>query len=365
MAGTQLKEIRVVNAYSVYIGYDILSMVGKEAANAAKSRKALIVTDDNIPSEYINTVKISLKSEGFEVSSFVFAHGERSKCITTYMELQNFAASQKLCRTDIMIAVGGGVVGDLTGFAAATYMRGIKYIQVPTSLLAAVDSSVGGKTAIDLEAGKNLVGAFHRPSAVVCDVSTLKTLPDEFLRDGMAEVIKYAHIREPKLLEILENSENILQSIKKLTQREKITDIISRCVELKAQIVNADEFESGERALLNFGHTVGHAIEAISDFGISHGHAVAAGMCVFARAAAKTGLCSESVRDAIIAVNKKYDLPTQTEFSCEQLYNAALSDKKNSGGSIKAVIPDKRAHCVIQKMTHQQVYDFFEAGLDR
>lgn len=365
MAGKEIREIEVVNAYKVYIGYNMLSMIGTKAAQAAKSRKALIVTDDAIPQEYINTASTSLKNEGFEVSKFVFPHGERSKCATTYIELLNFAARQKLCRTDIMIAIGGGVTGDLTGFAAATYMRGIKYIQVPTSLLAAVDSSVGGKTAIDLEAGKNLVGAFYRPSAVICDLATLKTLPDEFLRDGMAEVIKYAHIREPELLEILENSDGIYDAIRSGAPDSRVTDIVCRCVGLKADIVNADEFESGERALLNFGHTGGHAIEAVSDFGISHGHAVAAGMCIFTRAAVKNGLCDGSVYDTVKALNEKYNLPIGTNRTAHELYNAALSDKKNVGGSLKVVIPDRHAHCVLKKLTHDELYEFIKAGLEK
>lgn len=365
MAGTQVREIRVVDAYTVYIGNDIISNVGKEAAKAAKSRKALVVTDDNISHLYIEKVEKSLAAEGFEVIKFVFPHGERSKCVTTYVELLNCAAANRLCRSDIMIAVGGGVTGDMTGFAAATYMRGIKYIQVPTSLLAAVDSSVGGKTAIDLDIGKNLVGAFHRPAAVICDVATLATLPNEFLSDGMAEVIKYAHIREPELLKVLENSENIYQNIKNQTDCEKLIDIVARCVSLKAQIVNTDELDTGERQLLNFGHTAGHAIEAASDFGISHGHAVATGMCIFARAAAKCGFCSQEVADGIIALNRKYGLPTDTDYAADRLYNAALSDKKSVGNAITAVIPEKRALSTLKKLTHDELYEFIKAGTEK
>ena len=244
-------------------------------------------------------------------------------------------------------------------------MRGINYIQIPTSLLAAVDSSVGAKTAIDLEKGKNLAGAFYRPAAVICDISMLKTLPDEYIRDGMAEVIKYAHIREGELLEILGNSRNVVESIKNCTDTDKITDIIYRCVNLKAQIVNADEFENGERALLNFGHTVGHAIEALSDFTISHGHAVAIGMCIFAKGAFKYGLCDKAVVDGIIALNQKYSLPTETDFDADRIYDICLSDKKNAGNTIKVVLPDGRASCTIRKMTHSELYDFIKAGLEK
>ncbi|MBQ9921509.1 MAG: 3-dehydroquinate synthase [Clostridia bacterium] len=172
-------EIRVLDTYTVYIGYDLLCEVGKHARNAAKTNKALIVTDTNIPSEYREKVRNSLENEGFEVFMFEIPAGEKSKCPQKYIELVCYAAQCRLCRTDIMLALGGGVVGDLTGFAAATYMRGIPFIQIPTTLLAAVDSSVGGKTAIDLEIGKNLVGAFYQPSAVICDISTLKTLKED------------------------------------------------------------------------------------------------------------------------------------------------------------------------------------------
>ena len=363
MAG-EIRQIEVVNSYKVYIGYGILSMVGEKAAECAKSRKALIVTDDNIPDKYINKVEASLRDNGFEAVKFVFPHGEKSKCAATYLELVNFAAKERLCRSDVMIALGGGVTGDLTGFAAATYMRGIKYIQVPTSLLAAVDSSVGGKTAIDLESGKNLVGAFYRPSAVICDLETLSTLSDDFVRDGMAEVIKYAHIREKELYSLLEGSDGIYDAIKKGAPDARVLDIVYRCVKLKADIVNADEFESGERALLNLGHTVGHAIEAANDFNISHGHAVAMGMCIVANAAVKCGMCDQSVYDGIASLNQKYRLPTRCDNDADTLYNGALSDKKNTGSGIKVIVPDQKSSCVIRKMTHEELYGFIKKGLE-
>ena len=359
------KEIRVLNTYTVHIGYGLLGEVGKHASRAVKPGKALMVTDDNIPSDYITQAENSLLAEGFEVFKFVIPAGERSKCAQKYIELQNYAAQCRLCRSDIMLALGGGVVGDLTGFAAATYMRGIKYIQIPTTLLAAVDSSVGGKTAIDLEVGKNLVGAFCQPSAVICDISTLKTLRDEVFRDGMAEVIKYAHLREPELFRILEECENLAQSIKNGTEREIVTDIIARCVQLKADIVNADQFDTGERQLLNFGHTAGHAIEAVSNFSISHGHAVAMGMCIFARAAAKEGICTPEISERISALNKKYGLPTETDYDPELLYDAALSDKKNVGNGLTVVLPEKHALCGLHKISHEKLHELLISGTEK
>lgn len=364
MAREKLREIQVVNSYTVYIGNGILDTVGARAKEASMSRKALIVTDDNVAKYYLQTVKNSLIQNGFEVFEFIFPHGEASKCAETYIKVVNFASQVRLCRTDIMIALGGGVTGDLTGFAAATYMRGINYIQVPTSLLAAVDSSVGGKTAIDLESGKNLVGAFYRPSAVICDVAVLKTLPEEYIRDGMAEVIKYAHIGEPELLKLLISGESIIQKMTKADDCDQIIDIISRCVALKAEIVGNDEFEKGQRAILNLGHTVGHAIEKLSNLSISHGHAVAAGMAIFAGASYKTGLCDKEVYDNIIFLNKKFSLPTDTKYTADEIFQASLNDKKNTGQSIKVALPKKVAESVLVKMTHQQLFDFIKAGVE-
>lgn len=358
-------EIRVLESYTVHIGYNILCEAGKQARSVAKTNKALIVTDTNIPSEYTDKVRDSLKKESFEVFTFTIPAGEKSKCPQKYIELLNYAAECHLCRTDIMLALGGGVVGDLTGFAAATYMRGIPYIQIPTTLLAAVDSSVGGKTAIDLEKGKNLAGAFYQPSAVICDISTLKSLSEDVFRDGMAEVIKYAHIREPKLFEILENCDGLYEKVKNVSDRETICEIISRCVSLKAQIVEADELDKGERQLLNFGHTIGHAIESVSDFSVSHGHAVAIGMCIIARAAHKDGICDAEAVKRIEVLNEKYGLPTNTEFSAQLLYNAALSDKKTVGTSVTAVLPEKKAVCGLHKISSEKLYEYILWGTER
>ena len=358
-------EIRVLDSYTVHIGQGMLKEAGKIVSEVVPPCRAVVVTDSNIPPEYVQTLEKSLEEKGFEINIFTIPAGETSKCIEKFIEIQNFAAENHLCRSDIMIALGGGVVGDLTGFCAATYMRGIKYIQVPTTLLAAVDSSVGGKCAIDLEKGKNLIGAFCQPSAVICDVDTLKTLKEEFITDGMAEIIKYAHINQPELFEILEKTQDLTQKIKNGTDGKTAIDVISKCVKLKADIVQKDRFDLGERQLLNFGHTVGHAIEAASNFKISHGHSVAAGMCIMARTAQKAGLCSRQTAQKIEHLNKKYQLPTATDIPLETLWELIKNDKKNATDGLTVVFPTEHSLCGLHKLTHQKFKELLSAGLEK
>lgn len=238
------------------------------------------------------------------------------------------------------MALGGGVVGDVAGFAAASYLRGIDFIQIPTTLLACVDSSVGGKTAIDLKAGKNLAGAFYQPKLVIADFETLSTLTDGIFADGMAEVIKYGVIFDKAFFEFLRDNE----------AKDNLEYVITRCVELKRDIVNADEKEKGVRALLNFGHTVGHAIEKCSGYKIPHGSAVAVGMVIISRAAYKCSFCDENYADIIASLNKKYSLPVSTDFSASELSSAAMADKKRAGDKIKLIIPEALGNCVIKSV---------------
>ena len=250
--------------YDVKIGASLLHTIGEEVAKVCKVGSAAIISDSNVWPLYGETAANSLRNAGFRVVYFVFPAGESSKNGSTYLSILNFLAENQITRSDCVIALGGGVVGDITGFAAATFLRGISYIQIPTTLLAAVDSSLGGKTAIDLESGKNLAGAFCQPKLVLCDVNTLNTLPEEIFRDGCAEVIKYGILYDPQLFAKL--------------QKEGLDfdreSVIARCVELKRDVVMRDEFDTGERQKLNLGHTIGHGIEAHSNFTISHGKAV-------------------------------------------------------------------------------------------
>lgn len=346
-------NVNTSTAYEVKIGSKLLSSLGSETAAVTKIGTAILVSDTNVWPLYGEIAKESLEITGFHVLSFVFDAGESSKNANTYLELLNFLAVNHVTRQDCLIALGGGVVGDLTGFAAATYLRGIPFIQVPTTLLAAVDSSVGGKTAIDLECGKNLVGAFYQPKLVLCDVDTLDTLPPDIYRDGCAEVIKYGILYDPELFE------NLLASGMDF-ERESV---IARCVLLKKQVVDADEFEKGSRMMLNLGHTVGHGIEACSHYAISHGCAVAAGMAIVAKASSLRGICSPETAADIERILQKFGLPTQTDFSSQQLTEIMLSDKKRSGACIQFILPHTIGHCENQPIPLTEIESFIKEGL--
>lgn len=339
--------------YDVLIGSGLLSTLGDKLLEILKPCKAAIVSDSNVFPLYGTAAQESLKAKGYDTVSFVFPAGEESKNGETYLHLLNFLAENHLTRSDCLIALGGGVVGDMTGFAAATYLRGIAYIQVPTTLLAAVDSSVGGKTAIDLEAGKNLCGAFYQPRLVLCDTDTLNTLPKDIFRDGCAEVIKYGVLYDRNLFDQLA-SDGINFSRQ---------DVIARCVELKRNVVAEDEFDRGERQKLNLGHTIGHGVEAQSHFEISHGKAVAIGMAIVSRASAAQQLCSRETCNEIVSVLERFGLPTTTTYTAEQLYASALSDKKRFGGHVNLVLPEKIGQCIIRPTAVSDLESFIQAGL--
>ena len=346
-------KVNASPAYEVMIGGGLLSCLGREVAKVAKVGKAAIVSDSNVWPLYGVAAKKSLENAGFSVISFVFPAGESSKSGATYLELMNFLAKNHVTRSDCLVALGGGVVGDLTGFAAATYLRGISYIQVPTTLLAAVDSSVGGKTAIDLECGKNLVGAFYQPKLVLCDTDTLNTLSVDIFRDGCAEVIKYGILYDPQLF-------SHLQEYGLSFDRETV---ITRCVELKRDVVAEDEFDTGSRMKLNLGHTIGHGVEAGSHYGVSHGKAVAIGMSIVSRGAAAQGICNRETADRIVMLLQQFGLPTATEFTCDVLYDAALSDKKRSGGIVNLIVPKAIGDCVIVPTPVEALKTFIREGL--
>ena len=346
-------EVKASKTYQVLIGSGLLTQLGSQMRQRCKAQKAAIVSDSNVFPLYGAAACKSLEDAGFQVISFVFPAGEESKNADTYLKLLNFLAENQLTRSDCLVALGGGVVGDLTGFTAATYLRGIAYFQVPTTLLAAVDSSVGGKTAIDLPVGKNLVGAFYQPRMVLCDIDTLNTLPGDIFRDGCAEVLKYGVLYDEALWEHL--AQNGLEF-----HREQV---IARCVELKRNVVMEDEFDTGARMKLNLGHTIGHGVEAQSCFTISHGKAVAIGMCIVARAAAAQGRCTQETCDSIVKVVSKFGLPTKTDFNADALFTSALSDKKRSADRVDLIIPAKISNCLIVPTSLTELKAFIEAGL--
>lgn len=344
--------VQASKPYSVHIGHGLLAKAGDLAAKVLCPCRALIVSDDNVSPLYADALVQSLQAAGFVPELYVVAHGEGSKSLQTLGELLEHMAAQKYTRTDAMFALGGGVVGDLCGFAASVYLRGIPFVQIPTTLLACVDSSVGGKTAINLTAGKNLAGAFYQPSLVICDPDTLNSLPPEILSDGCAEVIKYGVINDRELFCMLKQGTS-----------PACECVIARCVQNKRDVVEQDEFDTGLRQLLNLGHTVAHAIEKCSDFAISHGSAVAIGSVTIMRAAVARGLCPAKDLDALIALTAQLGLPTSCEYSAEQLANAALSDKKRTGGSITLVVPHAIGDSRLCKIPAAELQAWFAAGL--
>lgn len=345
-----MKRIRVNTSkkYDILIGNGLLKDSGKFLSGIIPvNAKLAIVSDSNVWSIYGKIVKDSLSEVGYTVTEFIFPAGEESKNADTYLQILNYLAENHVTRSDAIIALGGGVTGDIAGFAAATYLRGIRYIQMPTSLLAMVDSSVGGKTAIDLPAGKNLLGAFHQPAMVICDTDALETLPESTFCDGCAEVIKYGILFDSELFAHLE----------KYGLNFDRNAVISRCIELKCDVVGADEFDTGLRQKLNLGHTIGHGIELLSNFSITHGQAVAIGMTIATKSACK------AILPRVTALLKEFRLPTVTAFSAQELAACALSDKKRTGGTINLVVPNAIGDCSIVPTPVEQVESFIEEGL--
>ena len=341
-------------SYNVLVGSGLLPEIGARILELNKKPcRIALISDSTVMPLYGGAVRSSLESSGFTVCAYDFPAGEASKNIFTYQKILEFLAESHVTRSDMIVALGGGVTGDMAGFAAATYLRGVRFVQVPTTLLAMVDSSVGGKTAVDLPVGKNLVGAFHQPSLVLCDVDTLSTLPPEIFRDGCAEVIKYGVLYDPRLFDHLQQHGLAFDR----------NYVITRSIELKRDVVMEDEFDTGARQKLNLGHTIGHGIEASSQFSITHGSAVAAGMCIVSRAAAAKGTCAKEDAMRICAVVEKFGLPTKTDFDAEILARCALSDKKRFGGTVNLIVPKAIGDCTILPTPVEMLSDFIKAGL--
>ena len=339
--------------YDVMIGSGLLSEAGKRTREVCPgAEKAFIITDDRVAALYGNQVADALREAGLKTALFVFPHGEEQKTVETWHQALDAMLENRIVRTDVLIALGGGVTGDLGGFAAATYQRGIDYIQIPTTLLAMVDSSVGGKTAVDLAGGKNQVGAFYQPKLVLCDPDTLRTLPEEEYRCGCGEIIKYAMI----------GSAEFFHSLAETPVREQAERVITTCVEMKREYVAQDEFDRGLRMMLNFGHTFGHACEACSRFSILHGQGVAIGMAMMARAAAARGILSEEDRDALIALIRQYGLPTEPSWPLADLHRACLTDKKATGSSLHIVVPECIGRCRIQTVAGEELAGWLRQG---
>jgi len=326
MMNLRLKSLK--GECAIFIKKGALDDAGKIVANQIAGRNTVVVADENTYRLFGDRVKKSFESAGFRVSFSVFVAGEASKTPTTLFKIYEDFHEAQLTRSGVVIALGGGVVGDVSGFAAATYLRGVPVVQIPTTLLSQVDSSIGGKTGIDMPFGKNSVGAFYQPIAVITDPDVLSSLPERVFSDGMAEVIKYGCIRDEKLFQLC--LENIVD----------LNDIICRCIKIKCEVVEADEFDKGERMLLNFGHTVGHAIEKSLNFaGLTHGEAVGLGMIVAAEIGEKYGN-GETKTDIIKAMMNQH-LPLRYDLDIEKVCNALGADKKRDAQKINYVVLEK------------------------
>ena len=351
----QVIRFNTSTCYDVFVGSDILKNSGNIINNIKKYQKAVVVTDDIVDGLYSQTVVKSLSSVGIKTSVFAFKNGEESKCHNTLLNLYDFLVDEGITRSDLLIALGGGVVGDLTGFAAATYLRGIDVVQIPTTLLAQTDSSLGGKTAVDINKGKNLIGAFKQPLCVITDTDTLKTLSKEIFEDGMAEIIKYGMIKSRELFDLLKDG----------NANDKLDVIIPMCINIKREIVEGDELDKGERMLLNFGHTLGHSIEKYYNFTeISHGRAVGIGMAVLTDFSVKNRICQQDVYNQLVSCLKKYKLDFNTDIGIQKLMSATLADKKRDGDYINIILCREVGVSYIKKMTINEFYKFMEAKDD-
>ena len=341
-------------SYDIEIERGLLPHVGgKIRLLLPKTAKIAAVTDSNVGPLYAPALQESLEREGFAVSVLTFKAGEESKNLKTLGTLYDGLAEAGLTRSDAVIALGGGVTGDMGGLAAATFLRGVAFIQIPTSLLATVDSSVGGKVAIDLPSGKNLVGAFYQPKAVYIDPDLLRTLPVRYLHDGLAEVIKYGCIRDKALSEMLEN----IQTDAELLGR--VDEIIETCCSIKARIVEHDEFDTGERMLLNFGHTLGHAVEKTFLFDrYSHGEGVGIGMVLLTQQSERLGLTEPGTADRIALLLQKFQLPVSVQMSQEDFRKAVSLDKKKRGSHLTLVLLKKIGESFLQNVEFGKLAEY-------
>lgn len=317
--------------------------------NITEPCKVLILSDETVAKFYIEKLRKNLEKSGFKISEFIIKPGEKSKTLSTATKIYEKMAADFFSRSDMVVSLGGGVVSDIAGFAAATYLRGIKFVSIPTSLLAQIDASIGGKNGVNLSFGKNLVGTFYRPELVLVDSNFLLTLPQKELRCGIAEAIKCGCIKDEKLFEIFEN-ENF---------ENNLDEIIKRSIAVKKQLAEKDEFDLGERKLLNFGHTLGHAYEKLGNFEtFSHGEAVAIGMNEITKISEKLGLTKAGTAERLAEVLKKNSLPVSSSFAKKDVLKAVLHDKKISGSFIDLAVLKSIGSSFIHRVPCSKIADF-------
>ncbi|MBQ1484191.1 MAG: 3-dehydroquinate synthase [Eubacterium sp.] len=335
--------------YDVIIGEGLLADTGRYLRALFTPRKVCVITDSTVNALFGKTVSDSLRDSGFQVSTVKFPAGEHSKTLTTYGNILEAMAEDAITRTDLVLALGGGVVGDMAGFAAGTYLRGVDYVQVPTTVIAATDAAIGGKTGIDILGGKNLAGLFWQPRLVLCDYSTFDTLPVQRFNDGVAEVVKNAVVSDANLISHIRD--------------KRYEYVLERCISIKRSLVEADERDTGLRQLLNFGHTIGHGIEKLSAYKESHGQAVAKGMVAEARGAYLAGYTGNDISGELAGILESFGLDTSLGYDPEEIFRLARMDKKIRNGKINMIIPEAIGRCSLRKLTLDELRTFIWLGL--
>ena len=335
--------------YDILIGHDLISKIGEFLKPVFSPRHVCVITDSTVNGLYAQVVMTSLIESGYHTSKILFPSGEHSKNLTTYSNILEALADEGLTRSDLVLALGGGVVCDLAGFAAGTYMRGINYVVVPTTLQASIDTAIGGKTGINLLGGKNLAGVFWQPSLVVCDSKIYETLPNEILLEGIAEATKNAVIAEAGLLDQI--------------RKHNYEYVIERCISIKKSLVEADERETSLRQLLNFGHTIGHGIEKLSSYTVTHCQAVAKGMIAEARGAYALGLTPNDISGELTEILKEFGFDTSLDYNAKDIYKLALKDKKIRDGQINIIVPDSIGKCTLRKLSLPELNELITLGL--
>lgn len=346
-----MKTIKVncSKTYDIFLGKNILNQVPHILKNLDLGSNILLVTDDNVEPLYAQKVIGHLEKD-YHIVKYVLPHGEGSKNSGNLFSILNCLADHHFHRNDTVLSLGGGVVGDISGLCASLYMRGINFIQIPTTLLAMVDASIGGKTAIDISQGKNLIGSFYQPCAVICDTSIIRDLPEEIFQEGMAEVIKY---------NVIENVP-IIKYINEGRFDEHLEEVIESCISIKARIVSEDEYEKTDtRKKLNAGHTFAHSLENLSNYKISHGLAVGTGLVYEAALAKELGMCKQSTYEQIMKAVRAYDLLMEIPYSAEELTAHMKSDKKNMDSRISFVLPEELGKCANIRLTEEEVKQIY------
>ncbi|MGI6031709.1 MAG: 3-dehydroquinate synthase [Eubacteriales bacterium] len=340
----------------IRIGGGLLDHMPALAMEELQPQRVCVVTDSHVAPLYLERVEVGFRQAGAQVGHHILPAGEEHKQLSSVEAIYQTLHQQGLTRSDLVVALGGGVVGDITGFAAGTYLRGVKLIQVPTTLLAQVDSSVGGKCGVDLPQGKNLVGMFNQPHQVYIDTEVLDTLPEGIFADGMAEVIKYGCIWDASLLELTKGGQ----------ARRHMEELVTRCVDCKRQVVEQDENDTGLRMILNFGHTVGHGVEKVAQFTqVTHGQGVAIGMVAAMKLGETAGITPSGLHRQLADWLEEYGLPTQLPYSVEQVFEAMLSDKKKQGDAIRFVFAEKPGQVCVRPVPVEELRRLMHQALDQ